>query len=337
MTLAFITGLAGARLEPAEKRFLRDSVPAGLIVFARNIETREQLRRLIGEARDAIGENETLVLVDQEGGRVQRMGPPEWSPMPEARALGRRYERAPDEALEMARALAGLIARDLVEVGINTDCVPVLDVPVAGAHDIIGSRAFSQETEIVTALGRAFADGLMAQGVVAVGKHVPGHGRARADSHLELPVVDAERDELAASDFLPFKALSDLPAMMTAHVVYSAIDGGAAASISRTVHDEIIRGAIGFDGLLMSDDLSMAALEGPLSRRAEQVIAAGSDLALYCKGVLSEMEEVARSAPRLEGKGRDRLSACAAIAMGRADSEFAQDVADEIRRDLLAG
>jgi len=311
---AFITGLAGPVLTPDERQFLRDSEPAGLILFQRNCVTPEQLRRLVDEACDAIGHNDTLVLVDQEGGRVQRMQPPQWRSLPAAARLGRAYDRDPERAVACAEAVGRVMAHDLKACGLNANCAPLLDRLVTGAHDIIGDRAFADDNEAIIALARAMTGGLHAGGVVAIGKHVPGHGRARADSHAELPIVEASREELAATDFAPFQALAGhVTAMMTAHVVYADIDSGDPASTSPTVHTEVIRGAIGFDGLVMSDDLSMRALDGPMAARAARVIKAGSDVALHCNGDLDEMEAVAGAVPILDGAARRRADDCWAV------------------------
>ena len=311
---AMICGLAGERLGDHERQFLRAAEPAGLILFARNCTAPEQIYRLINEARDAIGRDDTLVLVDQEGQRVQRLAPPTWRALPNACQFGELFERSPDEALDAATRVARLIADDLRQLGFNTDCMPVLDTPVEGAHDIIGPRAFSRDPNVVAALGRAFAEGLSSGGIVAVGKHVPGHGRARADTHTDIAIVEADLDELRALDFAPFReTAADLKAMMTAHVVFPAVDETEPASTSRRMHDDIIRGEIGFDGLLMSDDLSMAALDGTIARRAERVLAAGSDLALHCNGDLAEMEAVAEVVPRLVGPAVERLAQAVAV------------------------
>ena len=314
MTSAFITGLAGATLTPEETRFLNAASPAGLILFARNCLDAEQIRRLVAEAREASGQGDDfLVLIDQEGGRVQRLRPPLGRALPPADAYACLYCDDEDAALDAAFLSARLLADDLKHLGINTNCAPVLDVPVPGAHDIIGDRAYGQTPDQVARLGRAVAEGFMAGGVLPVIKHIPGHGRATADSHLALPVVDAPRDVLDATDFAPFKALADMPAAMTAHVVFTAVDGEAPASTSRRVTEEVIRGAIGFDGLLMSDDLSMKALSGPIGARAEAVLAAGSDVALHCSGDFAEMEAVAAAVPTLSGDALRRFRAALAI------------------------
>jgi beta-N-acetylhexosaminidase len=313
MLQAFIAGLAGPDLTAREASVLRQARPCGVILFARNVADPAQVRRLIQDAKVAIGEEQILVLIDQEGGRVRRLRPPHWRELPPAAAYGALYAQDPDRALRSARLAARLTAADLREMGINTNCTPVLDVPVAGSHEVIGNRAYGHDPAQVAALGRAVAEGFMAGGVLPVIKHVPGHGRARTDSHTELPVVGAGCDELEATDFAPFRVLSDLPAAMTAHVVFSAIDADAAASVSRRVTEEAIRGSIGFDGLLMSDDLGMAALEGSVAERAAAVIAAGSDLALLCSGNLPETEAVAAAVPKLDGRALARYRAACAV------------------------
>lgn len=303
---AFFTGLAGPLLLDTERAFLRQSRPAGVILFARNIVAPDQVRWLIAEARAAIGHDDCLVLVDQEGGRVQRLRPPFWRALPSARKIA-RYDNGGPGAVRAIEQVSRLIAADLRALGFNCNCTPVLDLPVAGSHEIIGDRAFGTVPGEVVTRGRAVIAGHLAGGVVPVIKHIPGHGRARADSHLELPVVDAPRATLEATDFAPFKALADCPAAMTAHVVYSALDAANPASTSALVHREIIRGHIGFEGLLMSDDLSMKALGGPMRGRAEAVIAAGSDIALHCNGDMSEMIEVAEGSGALSGRSLDRF------------------------------
>jgi beta-N-acetylhexosaminidase len=308
MLSAFFTGLAGQALLDDERRFLASARPAGLILFARNIDTPDQVRRLIADARAAIGSDD--VLIDQEGGRVQRLRPPHWRALPEAA----RYQLLGHDGLDAARQVARLTAHDLRALGINCNCAPVLDIPVPGAHDIIGSRAYGGSVGEVVAYGRAVMDGYMAGGVVPVIKHIPGHGRARADSHLELPVVETKRATLEATDFAPFQQLADAPAAMTAHVVYAEIDPGAPASTSEIMHREIMRGHIGYDGLLMSDDLSMKALTHPSFRvRAEAVLAAGSDIALHCNGHLDEMQAVAEGSRPLAAAALARFERALAV------------------------
>ena len=239
--------------------------------------------------------------------------------LPPARAFATMYAAAPEAAVRALNAVSRLVASELTTLGINTNCAPVLDVPCEGAHDIIGDRAYGKEPATIIDLGRVVADGLLAGGVLPVVKHVPGHGRAGADSHLDLPVVATAAADLERTDFAPFRALADLPAAMTAHVVFSDIDADAPASVSRVVTQTVIRGAIGFDGLLMSDDLSMRALAGSLRSRAEAVISAGSDLALHCNGNLAEMREVVEGVPALAGQALQRLErARAAIGAGGA-------------------
>lgn len=297
---AFICGLKALSLDADERAFLRDAAPWGVILFRRNVESREQVARLTAEVREALGRH-APVLVDQEGGRVQRLNTPNWRAYPSAA----RFEGGADPA-RLAWLGARLMAHDLREVGIDVDCLPVLDVPAEGSHAIISDRAYSRDPAQAARLGRAAADGLMAGGVAPVMKHIPGHGRARADSHLELPVVEASRAELEAIDFPPFRANADLPMAMSAHVVYTAIDPTAPGTQSKTVVGDIIRGAIGFDGLLMTDDLSMKALTGSFRDRAERAIGAGCDMVLHCNGDLSEARPVAEGAPVLAGKALER-------------------------------
>ncbi len=242
------------------------------------------------------------MLVDQEGGRVQRLAEPHWPRYPAARAFARLRDADRERAKQAARLCARAMAHDLHALGFNTTCAPVLDVPVPGADNIIGDRAYGDNIESVIELGGAVAEGLLAGGILPVMKHIPGHGRAMADSHLALPVVDTPLDELQASDFAPFRALRHLPMAMTAHVVFTAIDADAPVTVSAKAIDEVIRGFIGFDGLLMSDDLSMQALSGTLEERTRASLAAGCDLALHCNGKMEEMTTVAMASPPLEGR-----------------------------------
>ncbi len=313
MRSAFITGLAGLTLSGEEAAFLARTQPAGLILFARNCDTPDQIRALIAEARDAIGADDVLVLIDQEGGRVQRLRPPHWRALPPAANYAALALRDAERATHAARLAAQLTAQDLLALGINTNCAPVLDVPVPGSHDIIGDRAYGKTPGDIIRLGRAVAEGYLAGGVLPVIKHIPGHGRATADSHLELPAVATARADLEATDFVPFRALRDIPAAMTAHVVFTSIDASAPASTSAIVHREILRGSIGYDGLLMSDDLSMKALTGRMQDRAAAVIAAGSDLALHCNGNLEEMTAVAAGVPNLAGDALSRFQRAVAV------------------------
>lgn len=335
MRKALITGLSGPVLTSDEARFLAAARPAGLILFARNCQSPDQVRTLVGAALDAVGTSDTLVLIDQEGGRVQRLRPPHWRVLPPARAYGRAFCADPDGATDAARLVARLTADDLAHLGINCNCAPVLDVPVPGAHDIIGDRAYATNPAEIIVLAKAQAHGYADGGVVPVIKHIPGHGRATADSHLELPVVTTPKSELDWTDFATFWALSEAPAAMTAHVVFSDIDAGGPASTSRIVHDRIIRGEIGFDGLLMSDDLGMKALTGSIADRAAAVVTAGSDLALHCSGTLSEMTEAAAAVPALAGQAARRFERCLAIT--RRTAPYERTAAEAALARILAG
>jgi beta-N-acetylhexosaminidase len=326
MRASLITGLSGPILSQEEARFLARVRPAGIILFARNCVNPQQVHALVHSAKAAIGSDSVLVLVDQEGGRVRRLRPPHWRELPPAAAFGALAERDAEHGRRAALLAARLTAAELKAVGINANCAPVLDVPVPGAHGIIGDRAYGTSCGRVTDLGRAVARGLLAGGVLPVMKHIPGHGRAGVDSHLELPIVTTPRSELSVSDFAPFRELSHLPAAMTAHVVYSAIDPTEPASTSAVVTREVIRGEIGFDGLLMSDDLNMRALAGSIRARAEAVISAGSDVALHCSGILDEMEDAASGVPALQGHAMRRFEGCLA-ALAR-DEPFDQAEAE---------
>ncbi|MGA0564100.1 beta-N-acetylhexosaminidase [Ancylobacter sp. VNQ12] len=310
---AFITGCAGTAFSVEEEDFLLDAAPWGLILFRRNIETPAQVADLVRAFRTLVGRTDAPVLIDQEGGRVQRLGPPHWPKYPPAEVFAHLAESdGQARGAQAARLGARLMAEDLAALGINVDCVPCADLRLPEGHGIIGDRAYGDTPVQVAALARAAAEGLIAGGVLPVLKHIPGHGRARADSHESLPVVDTPRAVLEATDFEPFRLLADLPLGMTAHVVYSAIDPDRPATTSKRVIDEVIRGHIGFDGALMSDDLSMGALAGTLASRAEASFAAGCDLALHCNGRIEEMREVASSSPRLEGDAARRCAAALA-------------------------
>ncbi len=291
---AFICGLSGVELTEAEKGFIAEMKPAGIILFARNVQSPAQVKQLVADARAAVGTERFLVLVDQEGGRVQRLSAPHWPRYPKAKAFA--HLAAEERAEDCARLCARLMAHDLHELGINTTCAPVLDVPIAGADNVIGDRAYGSDPATVIKLGRAVARGLMEGGVLPVIKHVPGHGRAMADSHLALPIIDAPLSELERSDFTTFAALRDLPMAMSAHVVLTAVDKSAPVTCSKKAIDEIVRGAIGFDGLLMTDDLSMKALSGDYGSRTRAALGAGCDLVLHCNGNMAEMKEVAAAA-----------------------------------------
>jgi beta-N-acetylhexosaminidase len=310
--LAAIFGCAGPQLTDEEAAFFREVKPWGFILFARNVASPDQVRRLTAALRETVDAGDAPVLVDQEGGRVQRLGPPHWRRYPPARAYASLAANDPLVRRELARLGARLMAHDLAALGINVDCAPVLDVPEPGAHDIIGDRAYGEAAGEVAVLGRAVAEGLIAGGVLPVIKHLPGHGRARSDSHQELPVVEASYEALAAQDFAPFRACSDMPLGMTAHVVYAAIDARRPATTSRQVVRRVIREDIGFNGLLMSDDLSMKALAGDFSDRARQSLSAGCDVVLHCNGSMEEMQAVAAGARPLKGEAARRASAALA-------------------------
>jgi len=305
MTPLFL-GFATTALADVERAFFRDLDPAGYILFKRNIEDPAQLRALTDDLRALSGRNDVPILIDQEGGRVARMQPPHWPAFPKAELFDRLYEIAPMTAIEAARHNAQAIAVMLGIAGINVDCLPLLDVRQPGAHDIIGDRALGTEPLRVAAMGRAVIEGLAAGGAVGVVKHVPGHGRSMSDSHIELPVVTASAEELEI-DLAPFITLSGAPMAMTAHVVYPAWDTDQCASLSAKIIGEIIRGRIGFDGLLMSDDLGMHALSGSFGERAAGVLAAGCDIALHCSGDMSEMEAIAGAVGAMSGEAKARL------------------------------
>jgi beta-N-acetylhexosaminidase len=311
MARAFIAGISGSALTAEEGAFLGDADAWGLILFKRNIDTPDQLRALTRDFRDAVGRDDAPVLIDQEGGRVQRLGPPQWPAYPAGSAYGAIYDGDPAGGLTAARLGARLIAADLSALGINVDCLPIADVPVAGANAVIGDRAYGDTPAKVAAIAQAIADGLMQGGVLPVLKHIPGHGRATADSHHLLPVVEADRATLEATDFQAFRPLAHLPLAMTAHVVFSAIDSEPATT-SATIISQVIRDSIGFTGALMSDDISMGALAGTISERTRAAFAAGCDLVLHCNGRLDEMREVAAQAPLLSGAPARRAAAALA-------------------------
>lgn len=305
--LASIFGMAGTELTADERAFFRDSNPAGFILFKRNCADQDQLLRLTDDLRAVSGRSNVPVLIDQEGGRVARMKPPTWPEFPPGDAFARLYQAAPSSAIEAARSNARALALTLRAAGINVNCLPLLDVRQEGAHDIIGDRALGSDPMQVAALGRAVLDGMASAGVVGVIKHIPGHGRSMSDSHVELPVVSASEDELE-TDLEPFERLRHAHMGMTAHVVYTAWDADRPASLSPVVINEIIRGRIGFDGWLMSDDLGMQALSGDFGTRAAGVVAAGCDVALHCSGEMAEMIAVADAAPPMSARGEQRLA-----------------------------
>jgi beta-N-acetylhexosaminidase len=329
---AAIYGIEGLELKDDERAFLRDAEPAGMIIFRRNCEDAEQLLRLTDSLRDLTGRGDLPILIDQEGGRVARMRPPAWPAFPAAERFARLYEAAPSSAIEAVRSNARALGLMLRGCGINVNCLPLLDVRQEGATDIIGDRALGSDPMQVAALGRAVLDGMASAGVVGVVKHMPGHGRALVDSHKELPVVNAGAEELEI-DLEPFERLAWAPMGMTAHVVYTAWDAERPASLSPTVIHDIIRGRIGFDGWLMSDDLGMEALAGDFASRAAGVVAAGCDVALHCSGKMEEMVAVASAVPQMSPEGHDRLTrAMAAIRIDFDDIDFAGEIS---KRDQL--
>ena len=331
---AFITGVSGFTLTADERDFMRAARPWGFILFKRNIETPAQVIALVKELRESIGEADAPVLIDQEGGRVQRFGPPHWPIYPPGAVFGTLYDIDHKLGLTAARLSARLIAADLIDLGVTVDCLPLADVPVAGADAVIGNRAYGTEPGKVAAIARAVTEGLEQGGVLPVLKHIPGHGRATADTHFKLPVVDTPKAELERTDFAAFQPLADLPMAMTAHVVFSALDPAQPATTSATIIEQVIRGSIGFQGLLMSDDVSMNALAGSIAERTRAIVSAGCDMVLHCNGDLDEMREVAREAPVLSGKALERAQR--ALASRKAPQPFDR-VAARAELDELIG
>jgi beta-N-acetylhexosaminidase len=334
-TRAFITGVSGTELDVAEREFIRTERPWGFILFKRNIETPQQVALLVQEMRKTVGIPDAPVLIDQEGGRVQRLGPPHWPAYPPGALFGALYDVDRSIGLSAARLSARLIAADLGDLGISVDCLPLADVPVAGADAVIGNRAYGTEPEKVAAIARAVTEGLEQGGVLPVLKHIPGHGRATADSHFGLPVVNTSKKELERTDFAAFQPLADLPMAMTAHVVFSALDPVHPATTSATIIEQVIRGVIGFQGLLMSDDVSMNALAGSIAERTRAIFSAGCDLVLHCNGKLDEMREVAAETPELSGKALER--ARRALASRRLPQPFDRAAARAELDALMSG
>ena len=330
---AFITGLAGLSVSANERAFLREAKPWGLIIFKRNVSAPSQVTELTQSFRDIVGWD-APVLVDQEGGRVQRLGPPAWPAYPPGARYGDLYDR--ERASGIAAAVLGghLIAADLKPLGIDVDCLPLADVPLESADPVIGDRAYGRDPGKVAAIAKAIAEGLQAGGVLPVLKHLPGHGRATADSHHKLPVVDTDRATLDATDFAAFRPLSELPLGMTAHVVFSAIDPVAPATTSVTMVSQVIRGFIGFQGLLMSDDISMKALSGSIAERSRAAFAAGCDVVLHCNGDMSEMIAVASESPELSGNAAKRAGA--ALTARRGPQDFDTEAARRTFAQILA-
>jgi beta-N-acetylhexosaminidase len=322
---AMILGSSGPQLTQDEILLYRDERPWGFILFARNCVEPAQITDLVAAMRDTVGRPEAPVLIDQEGGRVQRIRPPMIERYPSAAALGALYKNDREMGLRAAWLMSRLHAFDLMKLGINVDCLPVLDVPVEGASNVIGDRAYGFDPKTVSQMGQAAADGLKAGGMLPVMKHIPGHGRGLADSHHELPVVSASRAELEAHDFLPFVALKNELMAMSAHIVFTAIDTEEPATISRKVIEDVIRGHIGFDGLLMSDDTSMNALKGTIGERAARIVGGGCDIVLHCNGLMDEMKAVVNEAIPLGGEALRRAKAV----------EQGFPVADDAQEDTL--
>ena len=325
MTRACILGCSGPRLTPEERAFFAEAAPWGFILFRRNVETAEQTRALCDALREAVGDEDALIFIDQEGGRVQRARPPLAANRPPAARFGELYRRDPQAAVEAVRLNHRLMAEELRALGVDADCAPCVDLLHEETHDVIGDRAFGSETAMVAAMGRAAVDGLLEGGCAPVIKHIPGHGRAAADSHLELPVIDTPLQVLEATDFEPFRALADAPMAMTAHVVVSAVDADDCVTVSRHAIATVVRGIIGFDGLLMSDDLSMRALGGDLGERTRRAVDAGCDMVMHGNGALvgepvrdlmAELRAVADAAPRLAGRTAERADAAREAARG---------------------
>lgn len=328
-----IFGLSGLALTADERAFFREADPAGYILFGRNVQDRAQLRALTDELRAIHGRERLLISIDQEGGRVARMKPPEWDAFPPGEAFARLWELAPASAIEAARANAEMLGHDLAEVGITVDYTPLLDVRQPGAHDVIGDRAFGTEPMQVAALGRAVLDGLARTGVAGCIKHMPGHGRACADSHKELPTVEASEAELE-TDLEPFRTLNHAPIGMTAHVRYTAWDADAPGTLSPFVVNQVIRERIGFTGLLLTDDIDMEALSGSVPERAERAIAAGCDLVLNCWARMDDMVEIAARLPDLSDGATARLERALAATDASSGADRAELAA---KRDALLG
>lgn len=336
--LAIILGVAGERLSPDERRFFADSDPLGFVLFRRNCVGREQVRALVQELREVVGRADAPVLIDQEGGRVVRLRPPEWRAYPAAAAIASLSDPAAREAAWLS---ARLIAGDLAELGVTVDAAPVLDLPTQGADPIIGDRAWGTDPARVASLGRAVCEGLLEGSVLPIIKHIPGHGKARDDSHKALPHVDDARAVLSREDFAPFRALADMPWAMTAHIVYTAIDDTAPATLSPTVIASVIRGEIGFDGVLVSDDVSMGALSGDFAERTRRALDAGVDLVLHCNGDMTEMQEIAAAARPLTLQAQSRIARGEELRRSRrqdCDSQdFDRDRAERRLAELMAG
>ena len=326
---AVIFAPAGPELTDTERRFFADADPLGFILFGNNCESPIQFHKLITALREAVGREDAPILIDQEGGRVARLGPPHWRAPPPAQAFAELAERDSDGGHEAAHINARMIADELAELGINVNCAPVVDLPVPGAHDVIGDRAHGKTPQMVGDLGGAVCAGFLTGGVIPVLKHIPGHGRARADSHVELPVVDASFETLAGSDFQPFRALNWVPWAMTAHVMYVDVDAELPATQSPTVIERVVRGEIGFDGILVSDDIGMQALAGSFAARAQASLAAGCDVVLHCSGKLGEMTEALSGIAPMSDVAMERLARGEALRQ-RSMTAAPADMADRL-------
>lgn len=331
----FTTGVLGLELSAQERAFIAGERPWGYILFARNIGSPGQVRDLCAALRDAGGRPDAPVLIDQEGGRVQRLRPPHWRNYKPAATLGSLYETDHDAGLRAAWLMGRLHAFDLQPLGIDVDCLPVLDTRTPQGHDAIGDRALGYMPEQVAKLGRSQAEGLMAGGVLPVVKHMPGQGRALVDSHADLPRISASLSDLKAQDFAPFAAMSDMPMGMTAHAIFETIDPDEPATTSATVIAEIIRGHIGFDGLLMSDDISMDALSGDYFDRSRRILAAGCDIVLHCHGIMEQLRDVARACPEAGAETQARSAAALArIAIDSSDEPACRAEFETLLSDL---
>lgn len=326
-----IFGMNGLTLTPDERDFFREADPAGYIIFGRNVESRDQLRALTEELRALSGRDDLFICVDQEGGRVTRLKPPLWTEFPSGEVFDRMYQIAPATAIEAARTNAQLLALDLSEVGITVDCHPPLDVRQPGAHDVIGDRALGSDPVQVAALGRAILDGLGKGGVLGCVKHMPGHGRTTCDTHKDLPTVHADEAELEI-DLAPFKALADAPVGMTGHLLFPVWDAENPSTLSRTIITDIIRGRIGFDGLLLTDDIDMEALSGTIPERSERAIAAGCDVVLNCWAKMDDMQGIAARCGEMRAESMARLDRAMAA---RQDAEEYDRSALLAKRDKL--
>ena len=327
---AVIFGCAGCDVAPEEAALFRAINPLGFILFGRNCDTPEQVRRLVAALRDTVGRADAPVLIDQEGGAVRRLQPPLWDDVPPAALFGAMYRQDRQHAGAAAELCGRLIAAQLAPLGITVNCAPVLDVSFAETTSAIGDRAFGSEPGVIVELARAFCGGMMAGGVLPVIKHIPGHGRATVDSHLDIPRVAAAAKALRQIDFAPFKALASLPLGMTAHVVYESFDKDNVATVSKIMVGDIIRGEIGFDGFLMTDDIGMGALEGDIAARCGAALEAGCDAILHCSGDYDEMQSLGAAVPKLSDAAQARWRTAAALLSPAAKAVDAAELARQL-------